>query len=82
MSGDFVLQVMPGSRIPADGEVLDGSSFVDESMLTGEPLPLSKKAGDKVVGGTMNMAGTLTVSQLPPQNIELNWSYLVFTFCG
>ena len=58
-SGDVVL-VRPGERIPVDGEVLHGSSTVDESMLTGEPLPVVKKPGDRVVGGTVNRTGALT----------------------
>jgi P-type Cu+ transporter len=56
--GDEVL-VRPGERIPVDGEVLDGASAVDESMLTGEPLPVAKAAGDPVVGATVNGAGAL-----------------------
>jgi P-type Cu+ transporter len=55
--GDVVL-ARPGERLPVDGEILDGTSFVDESMLTGEPAPVSKKAGDKVIGGTVNTSGT------------------------
>jgi heavy metal translocating P-type ATPase len=55
--GDTVL-VRPGERIPVDGEVLDGSSYVDESMITGEPIPAEKAPGAKVVGGTVNQTGT------------------------
>ena len=51
------LIVRPGERIPVDGEVLAGESAVDESMLTGESLPVAKKAGDPVIGGTMNRTG-------------------------
>lgn len=58
--GDRVL-VKPGMRIPIDGEVDAGTSDVDESMLTGEPLPVSRKPGDKVIGGTLNRDGALTV---------------------
>ncbi len=54
--GDIV-QVRPGERIPVDGEVLEGSSFVDESMISGESLPVSKSPGDEVVGSTINKAG-------------------------
>lgn len=54
--GDIVL-VRPGEKVPVDGEVLDGASSVDESMLTGEPLPVSKKAGDTVIGATLNKTG-------------------------
>ena len=54
-----VLQVRPGEKFPVDGEVLSGSSFVDESMITGEPLPVAKQIGDWVVGGTVNGSGAL-----------------------
>ena len=53
------LVVRPGERIPVDGEVTSGSSAVDESMLTGEPIPVDKKEGDTVVGGTINGEGLL-----------------------
>jgi Cu+-exporting ATPase len=49
--------VRPGERIPVDGEVAKGSSNVDESMLTGEPMPVVKNAGDRVTGGTINLTG-------------------------
>jgi Cu+-exporting ATPase len=55
--GDHVL-VRPGEKVPVDGVVSDGSSTVDESMLTGEALPVSKKAGDTVIGATMNKTGS------------------------
>ncbi len=55
-TGDVVL-VRPGERVPVDGEVLDGSSYVDESMVTGEPVPVAKEAGARVVGGTVNRTG-------------------------
>ncbi|MCC7267306.1 MAG: copper-translocating P-type ATPase [Caulobacteraceae bacterium] len=54
--GDVVL-VRPGERVPVDGEVLDGGSYVDESMITGEPVPVQKRPGDVVVGGTLNKTG-------------------------
>ena len=57
----FPVQVLPGSRIPADGIVSVGLSHVDESMLTGEALPVSKRQGDTVIGGTVNLAGILQV---------------------
>ena len=55
-----ILVVRPGERLPVDGIVLKGESAVDESMLSGEPLPVDKHAGDKVVGGTINGEGLLT----------------------
>ena len=58
--GDTVT-VKPGDRIPADGTVLEGESYVDESMLTGEPLPNRKSKGDKVFAGTINQKGSLEV---------------------
>jgi Cu+-exporting ATPase len=56
--GDVIL-VKPGEKIPADGEVVFGESYVNESMITGEPLPVFKKKGDRVVGGTLNQNGSL-----------------------
>ena len=49
--------VRPGDRVPVDGQVVSGSSYVDESMITGEPVPVAKTAGAKVVGGTVNQTG-------------------------
>ena len=54
---DDVVLVRPGERIPVDGSVVEGYSAVDESMLTGESLPVEKKSGDEVIGGTMNKTG-------------------------
>jgi Cu+-exporting ATPase len=54
--GDVVL-VRPGERIPVDGEIITGESAVDESMITGESMPVSKKVGDRVTGGTINRTG-------------------------
>lgn len=59
VTGDLVI-VKPGERIPVDGEVIDGQSFVDESMITGEPIPVEKNIGSQVVGGTINQNGTLS----------------------
>ena len=56
LPGDMLL-VRPGERIPADGVVAEGASYVDESMITGEPIPVEKSTGDEVVGGTVNGAG-------------------------
>ena len=56
-----VLRVRPGEKVPVDGVVLEGSSAVDESMLTGEPLPVTKRVGDKLVGATLNTSGALTM---------------------
>jgi Cu+-exporting ATPase len=55
------LRVRPGERVPVDGLVVSGSSKVDESMLTGEPLPVSKHEGDKVTGGTLNQTGAIVM---------------------
>jgi len=55
---DETLRVRPGEKIPVDGRVIDGHSSVDESMLTGEPIPVGKQVGDEVVAGTINKAGT------------------------
>ena len=59
--GDRII-VRPGGRIPADGTVLDGRSLVDESPLTGEPMPVDKQAGDSVFAGTVNQGGTFVFS--------------------
>ena len=56
IAGDTVI-VRPGERIPVDGEILVGTSAVDESMLTGESMPVAKKPGDRVIGGTINATG-------------------------
>ena len=59
-AGDRVL-VRPGEKIPADGRVEEGSSYVDEAMITGEPVPVAKHAGDTLTGGTLNGSGSLTL---------------------
>ncbi|CDS47872.1 Lead, cadmium, zinc and mercury transporting ATPase; Copper-translocating P-type ATPase [Polaromonas sp. CG9_12] len=53
------LRVRPGEKVPVDGVVLEGSSALDESMLTGEPLPVTKRVGDKLIGATLNTSGAL-----------------------
>ena len=59
VSGDMIV-VRPGERLPVDGQVQDGHSYVDESMISGEPVPVAKEAEDEVVGGTVNKNGSLT----------------------
>lgn len=60
LSGD-VVEVRPGERVPVDGEVVEGESYVDESMITGEPIPVSKKNGSEVVAGTVNQKGAFAI---------------------
>ena len=55
---DETVRVRPGEKIPVDGEIIEGSSNIDESMLTGEPLPVLRKTGDTVIGGTLNKSGS------------------------
>lgn len=56
---DDIVRVRPGEKIPVDGTVIDGSSSIDESMLTGEPMPVAKQSGDTVAAGTINKSGTI-----------------------
>ena len=58
--GDL-LRVRPGEKIPVDGVIVEGASSVDESMVTGEPIPVEKKAGDRVIGATINGTGTFVI---------------------
>ncbi len=58
------LRVRPGERVPVDGRVVEGTSAVDESMITGEPVPVAKKAGDAVTGATVNGNGALVIEAL------------------
>lgn len=60
VAGD-VVEVRPGERLPVDGEVIEGGSYVDESMITGEPVPVKKVRGSTVVGGTVNQKGAFTL---------------------
>ncbi|HRC39432.1 MAG TPA: copper-translocating P-type ATPase, partial [Rubrivivax sp.] len=55
------LRVRPGEKVPVDGVVVEGSSALDESMLTGEPLPVTKRVGDKLIGATLNTSGALVM---------------------
>ncbi|HAT1849007.1 TPA: heavy metal translocating P-type ATPase [Legionella pneumophila] len=61
--GDL-LRVRPGEKIPVDGEIQEGNSFIDESMVTGEPMPVAKEIGDKVIGATMNQTGSFIMKAL------------------
>lgn len=56
-----ILRIRPGEKIPVDGVVTEGGSSVDESMLTGEPMPVTKRTGDKVIGATLNINGALVI---------------------
>jgi len=58
---DDRLRVRPGEKVPVDGRVLEGSSNVDESMITGEPIPVEKREGDTVIGATVNTTGSLVI---------------------
>ncbi|CAN7385318.1 heavy metal translocating P-type ATPase [Pararhizobium sp. LjRoot235] len=55
-----IVRIRPGEKVPVDGRVVDGLSYVDESMITGEPVPVKKSAGSEVVGGTINKTGSFT----------------------
>jgi len=57
--GDLII-IKPGAKIPVDGVITEGSSYIDESMVTGEPMPVGKKVGDSVVAGTINTTGSFT----------------------
>ena len=61
MTGD-ALRVRPGERVPVDGVIREGASAIDESMVTGEPMPVEKSAGDKVTGGTLNSSGSFIMT--------------------
>ena len=55
------MKVLPGARIPADGYIIDGSSLIDESLITGEFMSVSKSKGDMVIGGTINESSVLII---------------------
>lgn len=59
--GDKII-IKPAGRIPVDGTIIEGASYIDESMITGEPMPVSKKVGDNVVAGTINTTGSFIIS--------------------
>ncbi len=61
VSSNTIVEIRPGERIPVDGEVVEGHSYIDESMITGEPVPVAKQIGNQVVGGTINQNGTLNI---------------------
>ena len=61
VQGGDMLRVRPGEKVPVDGIVVEGGSAVDESMLTGEPMPVTKRSGDKLIGATMNTTGALVM---------------------
>jgi Cu+-exporting ATPase len=61
VAGSDRLRLRPGEKVPVDGRVLEGHSAVDESMVTGESMPVAKSVGDKVIGGTVNTTGTLVI---------------------
>jgi Cd2+/Zn2+-exporting ATPase len=70
MVGDIVL-VKPGERIPVDGTIQEGTTYIDESALTGESMPVTKQAGDEVFAGTVNMRGSITLVMTKPSSQSL-----------
>ena len=69
VSGDVVV-LRPGDRIPVDGELIEGETAVDEALVTGESLPVEKKPGDKLIGGSVNGAGAATYRAYGPQSLS------------
>lgn len=76
VAGDTVI-VKPGERIPVDGQVIEGKSFVDESMITGEPIPVEKEIGSELVGGTINQNGALTFTAVGGETMLAQIIHLV-----
>ncbi len=74
-----ICKVLPGSKIPTDGQVIKGVSSVDESMITGESIPVEKQVGDKVFGSTINQNGTIyiTVTKVAKENMLANIDKLI-----
>ncbi len=70
LPGD-IIDIRPGERIPVDGDVIDGESYVDESMLTGEPVPVKKNQGDRVIGATLNQTGALGIRAIATGNASV-----------
>src|SRR3546814_9746196 len=68
------LRVRPGEKVPVDAVVLDGRSALDESMVTGESMPVTKEAGDRVIGGTINRSGALVI-EADRKSTRLNSSH-------
>lgn len=62
-------QVLPGSRIPADGRVHNGQAYVDESMITGESKPVLKRVGDEVISGSMNGSGSMIIQVVMSEHL-------------
>lgn len=59
-----VLRIRPGEKVPVDGTVTEGHSAIDESMVTGEPIPIEKQTGERLIGATMNGTGSLLMRAL------------------
>lgn len=75
--GCVLLQVLPGGRIPADGELVVGSSYINEAMITGESQPVMKRKGDALIGGTINTGEHLDQpSALLTLLVERHWKPL------
>src|SRR5699024_12311848 len=61
LKNDDLVHVKPGEKVPVDGTIIDGNSSIDESMLTGEYVPVEKEKGNEVIGGSINKEGSLTI---------------------